>query len=129
MSHVLDTYEKIVVAKQIRHLSKNQEILFSNQNRMMEHLQSTQKLNEFRFRNITKTMVEYREVMRRLWLQVVWSEEQLNRLGRNIRLLHAFHLYDLSTVFIYRHWSIFVGLWMIGRVQSKPWSKEKYLKH
>ncbi len=94
VSWILDTYEKIVVAKQICHLSRNQEILFSNQNRMMKHLQSTQRLNDLKIRNLTRTMIEYRAVMRRLWQQMIWGEEQLNRLGKNVRLLHAFHRYS-----------------------------------
>ena len=62
---------------------------------MMEHLQSTQKLNDLKFRNLTQTIIGYRAVLRRLWNQVVWRGEQLSRLGRNVRLLHAFHRYSL----------------------------------
>ena len=39
-------------------------------------------------------MIEYRAVMRRLLLQMIWQEKELNRLGKNVRLLHAFHRYS-----------------------------------
>ncbi len=53
ISRILDGYEKIVMARQIRHLANNQQVLFSNQERIMERMQSTQQLNTAMYRNLT----------------------------------------------------------------------------
>ena len=56
ISRILDGYEKIVMARQIKHLSGNQQVLFSNQERIMERMQSSHQHNAALYHNLSKQL-------------------------------------------------------------------------
>ncbi len=89
ISRVLDGYEKLVMARQIRHLSQNQEVLFTNQERIMRHMQSTQERNKQMYAQLADRIHRYKEKMDQIWQQVILNAQEASNNNKKVRLLHA----------------------------------------
>ncbi len=89
LSRVLDSYEKIVIAKQIRHLSLNQEILFSNQERIMRYMQSTREHNKDMYTHLFTKMRRYKTRIDTLSRQVIWNAEGVSNNQRKRKIVES----------------------------------------
>ncbi len=89
ISRVLDGYEKIVMARQIRHLSQNQEVLFTNQERIMRHMQSTQEHNKQMYARLANRVHRYKQKMDQMWQQVILNAQEASNNNKKVRLQQA----------------------------------------
>ncbi len=89
ISRILDGYEKIVMARQIRHLSQNQQVLFTNQETIMRQMQSTQEHNKQMYTNLANKVQSYKTKMDQVWRQLLSVAEEASNNNKKVRLVHA----------------------------------------
>ncbi len=89
LSRVLDSYEKIVIAKQIRHLSLNQEILFSNQEKIMRYMQSTKEHNKDMYNQLFTKMHHYKAKIDTLSRQVIWNAKGISNSNKKRKVVES----------------------------------------
>ncbi len=89
LSRVLDSYEKIVIAKQIRHLSQNQKIVFSNQERIMRYMQSTAEHNKDMHTRLVSKMHHYKAQIDKLTRQVIWNAAGIRDNNRKRKVIET----------------------------------------
>ncbi len=89
LSRVLDSYEKIVIAKQIRHLSQNQKIMFSNQERIMRYMQSTTEHNKDMHTRLVSKMHHYKAQIDKLTRQVIWNSAGIRDNNRKRKVIES----------------------------------------
>ncbi len=89
LSRVLDSYEKIVIAKQIRHLSQNQKIMFSNQERIMRYMQSTAEHNKDMHTRLVAKMHHYKAQIDKLSRQVIWNTARVRDNNKKRKVIES----------------------------------------
>ncbi len=89
LSRVLDSYERLVIAKQIRHLSRNQAILFSNQERIMKNMQSTKEYNELLYMSLHTKLHHYKSNIGKLSRQVIWNSRRITDNNKKRKIVES----------------------------------------